>query len=151
MNSISQLGSKPSHSVRSIPFDQDGRFPIARWAPIPLRLIVGYGFMAHGFAKLSRGPDAFANILHAVGVPAAHFMAWLTILTEIFGGLAILLGAFVTLVSLPMAAVLLVAMFRSICPTGSVRSSWWPLRPPVRSLGHLVMNATSRTSHVWRP
>ena len=27
------------------------------WGPLPLRLIVGYGFMAHGFAKLSRGPD----------------------------------------------------------------------------------------------
>jgi putative oxidoreductase len=64
--------------------------------------------MAHGFAKLSRGPDAFANILHGMGVPAAHLMAWLTILTEVFGGLAILLGAFVVLVSLPMAAVLLV-------------------------------------------
>ena len=30
---------------------------MARWAPIPLRLIVGYGFMEHGFAKLAKGPD----------------------------------------------------------------------------------------------
>src|SRR4051812_39534272 len=36
---------------------------IARWSPIPLRLIVGYGFMQHGFAKLSRGPGAFASVL----------------------------------------------------------------------------------------
>src|ERR1700677_5385783 len=79
----------------------------ARWAPIPLRLMVGYGFMQHGFAKLSKGPEAFAVILHAVGVPAPHLMAWLTILTEVFGGLAILLGAFVPLVSLPMAALML--------------------------------------------
>ena len=35
------------------------RVPAARWAPIPLRLIVGYGFMEHGFAKLSKGVDAF--------------------------------------------------------------------------------------------
>src|SRR5258706_8099005 len=84
---------------------------VSRWAPIPLRLIVGYGFMAHGFAKLTKGPDAFATILHALGVPAPHLMAWATILTEVVGGLAIILGAFVTLVSLPMAAVLLVAMF----------------------------------------
>src|SRR5215813_7668905 len=82
------------------------RFPIARWAPIPLRLIVGYGFMAHGFAKLSKGPDAFADILQAIGVPASHLMAWSTILVELLGGLAALLGAFVALVSLPMAAVL---------------------------------------------
>src|SRR6476660_6764704 len=74
------------------------RFPIARWAPIPLRLIVGYGFMEHGFAKLSKGPDAFAAILQAMGVPSPHFMAWLTILTELLGGFAVILGAFVAIV-----------------------------------------------------
>ena len=83
----------------------------ALWAPIPLRLIVGYGFMQHGFAKLSKGANAFAVILHAMGVPLPHLMAWATIATEILGGLAILLGAFVTLASLPMAAVLLTAIF----------------------------------------
>jgi uncharacterized membrane protein YphA (DoxX/SURF4 family) len=83
---------------------------IARWAPIPLRPIVGYGFMQHVFAKFSKGPEAFAAILHAIGVPAPHLMAWLAILTEFFGGLAVLLGALVPLVSLPMSAVLLVAL-----------------------------------------
>src|SRR5215472_7113276 len=94
------------------------RFPIARWSPIPLRLIVGYGFMEHGFAKLSRGPDTFAAILQGMGVPAPHLMAWLTILTELLGGLAVLLGAFVTIVSVPMTAVLLVAMFKVHLPYG---------------------------------
>jgi putative oxidoreductase len=55
--------------------------------------------LQHGVAKLSRGPEAFAVILHAVGVAAPHFMAWISILTELFGGLAILMGAFVTLAS----------------------------------------------------
>jgi len=91
---------------------------VAVWAPIPLRLIVGYGFMEHGFAKLSRGPEAFAAILHTMGVPAPHLMAWLTILTELIGGLAVLLGAFVPLVSLPMAAVLFVAMLTVHLPYG---------------------------------
>jgi putative oxidoreductase len=91
---------------------------VARWAPIPLRLIVGYGFMEHGYAKLSKGPEVFAAILHSLGVPAPHFMAWLTILTELIGGLAVLLGAFVALVSLPMAALLLVAMFTVHLPYG---------------------------------
>ena len=93
------------------------RFPIDRWPFIPLRLIVGYGFLEHGFAKLAKGPDAFANILQAIGVPGPHFMAWSTILVEILGGLAVLLG-FVTLASLPMAAVLLVAMFTVHLPYG---------------------------------
>jgi putative oxidoreductase len=91
---------------------------VARWAPIPLRLIVGYGFLAHGYAKLVKGPDVFAGILHAIGVPAPHLMAWLTILIEVFGGVAVLLGAFVPLVSVPMAAVLLVAMFTVHLPYG---------------------------------
>ena len=95
-----------------------GRAAVARWAPIPLRLIVGYGFMQHGFAKLSKGPEAFAAILHAIGVPAPHLMAWLTILIEFFGGLAVLLGALVPLVSLPMTAILLVAMVTVHLPYG---------------------------------
>jgi putative oxidoreductase len=81
------------------------------WAPVPLRLIVGLGFIEHGYAKLLHGPETFASILHALGVPAPHLMAWLTILTELLGGFAVLLGAFVPLVSVPMAVVLLVAMF----------------------------------------
>jgi hypothetical protein len=58
--------------------------------------------MEHGFAKLARGPDAFPIILQALGVPAPHLMGWLTILVEIFGGLAVLLGALVPLASIPM-------------------------------------------------
>src|SRR5580704_7914177 len=88
------------------------RTSIGRWAPIPLRLIVGYGFLEHGIAKLSKGPDAFVAIVQAMGVPEPHLMAWLTILTELLGGLAVILGAFVAIVSLPMTAVLLVAMFK---------------------------------------
>jgi putative oxidoreductase len=103
---------------RDVVYDLSSRFPIARWAPIPLRLIVGFGFMEHGFAKLSKGPDAFAAILHALAVPAPHFTAWVTILTELLGGLAILLGVFVSLVSLPMAALLLVAIFTVHLPYG---------------------------------
>ena len=113
------------------------RSALTRWAPIPLRLIVGYGFMQHGFAKVSRGPETFAAILHAIGVPAPHLMAWLTILVEVFGGLAVLLGALVPLASLPMAAVLLVAIFTVHLPYGfssikliSVTSGRAQLGPP---------------------
>ena len=118
MITTSNTEASIKESLRNIAFDLPGRFPIARWAPIPLRLIVGFGFMQHGFAKLTRGSDAFAIILHALGVPAPHFMAWVTILIELLGGLAILLGAFVSLVSLPMAALLLVAIFTVHLPYG---------------------------------
>ena len=93
---------------------------LARWAPLPLRLMVGYGFMAHGVAKLSRGADAFAGSLQAMGVPAPNLMAWLTILIEVVGGLAVILGACVVEFSVPMAAVLLVAMFTAQLPNGFI-------------------------------
>lgn len=81
------------------------------WVPVPLRLIVGCGFIEHGYAKLLKGPEAFASILHLLGVPAPHIMAWLTIVTELAGGFAVLVGAFVLLFSVPMTAVLLTAIF----------------------------------------
>jgi putative oxidoreductase len=45
-------------------------------------------------------------------------MAWSTILVELLGGFAVLVGAFIALVSIPMAAVLLVAMFTVHLPNG---------------------------------
>lgn len=80
-----------------------------KWALLALRLVVGYGFMAHGFAKAGRGPEAFTVILRHLNVPLPVLAAWLTIGTEILGGLAMFLGAFVPWVSIPMAFVLVVA------------------------------------------
>jgi putative oxidoreductase len=91
---------------------------IERWSAIPLRLVVGYGFMAHGYAKMVKGPENFIGILHALGVPAPGFMGWATILVELVGGFAVLTGAFIPLVSLPMAAILLVAALRVHLPYG---------------------------------
>jgi putative oxidoreductase len=90
----------------------------ARWAPIPLRLIVGYGFMEHGYAKLARGPQDFAHILHALGMPAPDLLAWATILVELLGGAAVLSGALVPLAGVPMIVVLLVAIFTVHLPNG---------------------------------
>jgi putative oxidoreductase len=91
---------------------------LGQWAPVPLRLIVGYGFIVHGYAKLARGPDTFAAVLHTLGVPAPHLLAWLTTLVELIGGLAVLTGAYVPLAALPMAIVLLTALFTVHLPYG---------------------------------
>ena len=89
-----------------------------QWAAVPLRLIVGYGFMEHGYAKLVKGPTAFVSILHALGVPAAHVMAWVTILIELLGGFGVFVGAFVPLISVPLIAVLVTAMLSVHLPYG---------------------------------
>lgn len=85
---------------------------MSTWWPVVIRAVVGYGFIAHGYAKLARGPDAFAAILAALDVPAPHLMAWATIVVELAGGLAVLVGAYLAVATVPMAAVLLTAMFR---------------------------------------
>jgi putative oxidoreductase len=81
------------------------------WVPIPIRMVLGVGFMVHGWAKWSRGPAAFAELLKQAHVPLPLANAWLVTLLEIFGGLALLMGAFVTIVSVPLILSMLGAMF----------------------------------------
>ena len=97
---------------------RDLREKFGPYAAIPLRLIVGYGLLSHGLAKWHKGPAVFAGILHAIGVPLPQLMSWLTIVTEIGSGIAILVGAFVALVSIPAIMLLVVAIFTVHLPYG---------------------------------
>lgn len=72
----------------------------------------------HGLAKWFRGPEAFAAVLHSLGMPAAQQLAWTTIAIEILGGLAFLLGAFISLVSIPSIVVLVAAIATVHLPYG---------------------------------
>jgi putative oxidoreductase len=67
--------------------------------------------MEHGCAKLARGPDSFIAILHAIGMPVPGLLAWATIMVALIGGFVVFIGAFIPLASIPMAVVLLVAIF----------------------------------------
>jgi putative oxidoreductase len=88
------------------------------WYAVPLRLTVGFGFVQHGYAKLSRGADAFIAVLHAIGVGPAHALGWATIIVEIVGGVMIIMGAFIPVATVPMVIVLLVAIFTVHLPNG---------------------------------
>jgi putative oxidoreductase len=81
------------------------------WALLPLRLVVGYGFAAHGFAKLARGPEHFATILAAIGIPAPLPIAWATSLIELLGGVGVMVGAGTASLAFPLIAIMLTAMF----------------------------------------
>ena len=94
------------------------RSDLAHWSILPMRLLVGYGFMEHGFSKLSKGPDVFAGILQHLGVLMPQVATWLTIGTELLGGLALFLGAFVVWASIPTALVLLGAIITVHLPYG---------------------------------
>jgi putative oxidoreductase len=80
------------------------------WALLPLRVIVGVGFLAHGMAKWHRGPDKFAKLLQLIGTPSPLVTAWLVTGLEVLGGLAIIIGAFVLLASIPLFISMVVAM-----------------------------------------
>ena len=90
----------------------------ASWYAIPLRLIIGIGFIHHGYAKLARGPESFTGILSALGMFDPPLLAWATIVVEIGGGLAVIAGLFIPLASIPMIIVLLVAIFTVHLPNG---------------------------------
>ena len=95
----------------------------AGYTALPLRLIVGYGLINHGMAKWTRGPTSFAATLHAIGVPMPHLMAWISILTEVLGGAAFLLGAFVFWPAYPPSFCWQLRSSRSIYPMASVPSN----------------------------
>src|SRR4030095_15352789 len=91
---------------------------LMRCASFPLRSIVGFGFIMHGYLKIERGMDVFAAALQGLGIPAPHLMAWTTTVIELLGGAAVLLGYNVALAAIPLTIVLLVALFTVHLPFG---------------------------------
>jgi putative oxidoreductase len=82
----------------------------ARWSLLPIRLVVGFGFLAHGLAKLGRGPAKFGKLLDLIGTPLPVPTAWMVTGVEIVGGVALLCGAFVLIASVPLIASMVVAL-----------------------------------------
>ena len=82
------------------------------WAPIPLRLVLGIGFLYHGVPLvLSAGAHArFVAMLQGLGVPAPGVSAWVVGLVEFLGAIGFLAGAFVTVFAVLNIVVMLVAM-----------------------------------------
>lgn len=84
-----------------------------QWVPLPLRLVLGFGFIYHGFPKLSSIADhgRFAGTLQGIGVPASDAMAWIVAMIEVVGGLALILGTLVAIASAVLTIHMLVAMW----------------------------------------
>ena len=81
------------------------------WGLLGLRLVTGAGFIVHGWAKISRGTAGFEKLLTLLGVPLPHFMGVMVPYVELLGGIAILVGLMTRMVSIPLIAVMLTAMF----------------------------------------
>ena len=89
-----------------------------RWALVPLRIVIGIGFVVHGYAKLAHGPSHFAAIVGALDLPAPLLLAWATTIVELAGGLALMAGAFVVPVAIALTGVMATAIFGVHLPYG---------------------------------
>ena len=67
----------------------------------------------HGYQKLTMmGPDAVAEMLAGLGIPLAGVMAWVVILVELLGGIALILGIGTRHFSLLLAIIMTVAILK---------------------------------------
>ena len=81
------------------------------WSSFILRLITGIGFIVHGWAKLSRSVGSFEKLLSQLNVPLPGLMSNVVPYIELLGGIAILVGFLIRIVSIPLIVSMLVAMF----------------------------------------
>src|SRR5690242_19310219 len=86
--------------------------------PLPLRILRGIAFLYHGLQKLGGGHAAFAGMLQQIGFPAAGFFSWVAALVEVLGGIALIAGAFIPVVTVLFILEMLVAMFKVHLPHG---------------------------------
>jgi putative oxidoreductase len=86
---------------------------IRSWWPLPLRILIGIGFVYHGYPKLfsANGHHVFTGMLREMGVPAPQVTAWVSAIVEFFGGVALILGAAVSVATVLLIIDMLVALF----------------------------------------
>lgn len=76
-----------------------------------VRVIVGLVFVVHGAQKMFMfGPSGVAGAMAQMGIPAPALSAWIVMLLEFFGGLALMAGLLTRVVSALFAFQMLVAV-----------------------------------------
>jgi len=83
-----------------------------------LRVVLGVIFIAHGLPKLTGGIEGTVQFLGAVGIPAPIVAAWFIALLETLGGLMLLVGFFVTPVSLLLVIEMMTGIVLVHAPNG---------------------------------
>ena len=94
----------------------------ADYAALLLRVSMGVLFLAHGLLLkvFTFGPAGTAGYFESIGYPAA--LAYAVILAEIVGGVMLIVGAYVRVVSLALVPVLIGATLQHL-PAGWVFSN----------------------------
>lgn len=74
-----------------------------------LRIGVGLIFIVAGWGKLT-GIEGAQGFFGNLGIPLPGLMAWVVAIVEFFGGLMVLLGAWIRIPNLLLACVMIVAL-----------------------------------------
>jgi len=82
------------------------------WGLVPIRLVVGIVFIAHGWLKLSSfGIQGTTKFMGGLGIPVPGVIAVYVIVLEMIGGLALILGGFTRFFAALLAIDMLGAIF----------------------------------------
>jgi|SaaInlStandDraft_3_1057020.scaffolds.fasta_scaffold70530_2 putative oxidoreductase len=82
------------------------------YAPVVLRVVLGYLFAMHGYTKVVGGVENVAGFFTNIGIPLAPVMAYIVAYGELLGGVALILGLGVRHVGAFLAIVMTVALFK---------------------------------------
>lgn len=91
---------------------------IAPYAPLPLRLAVGWVFLRHGSMKVAMGFAGVAGFLHHLGFPVAPFWAVVLITAETVGAACVVLGLFTRFWAACLAVDMILAIVVAVLPSG---------------------------------
>lgn len=104
--------------------------PIALlWVPVILRLVLGIEFIVHGYPKLFKDFKGTAGFLAGMGFKPGVFWAAVLGITEFFGGIVLLLGAFTRIAAglliISMAVATLFKIFKWNVPFTKGNDAGW--------------------------
>lgn len=83
-----------------------------------LRIVLGVIFVVHGLPKLTGGIEGTVQFFSGLGIPAPLIAAWFIALLETLGGIALLIGLFVTPAALLLTVHMLTGLILVHAPNG---------------------------------
>lgn len=117
----------------------------AHLAPVPLRLIWGIIFIAHGLPKLLNSAGT-AGFFGNLGIPVPVVSAIVIGLVEVIGGLCVLVGIQVRLASALLALTMVGAIALAKFPMGFVGGWEFDLALLAGALSLMLSGATARSA-----
>ncbi len=108
-----------------------------------MRIMLAIVFIYHGQGKVFGGMDGFAGYLGQMGVPLPEVSAWLAALSELLGGIILLLGICFRTTLWPLVFTMLVAAFAAHGGTFNVQTGGmeYPLTLAVMVAGLALVGA----------